>query len=160
VPIYYGDVFFEKDAKSIKLTNGEEYSGADITIQLSKLHTVSGSLVNNSGQPVNSGNVGLYSTTGNSEVGSVSVSEDDATFYIDLVPDGTYTLRVTNAQIVNTQMVRDPHDPNTIVEAKQTTLATYADYQAPLQVNGDIKDLTIAVPDKRAEAAQPAKPSH
>lgn len=156
--VYYGDVFLVKDAKSIKLTDGEEYPDADITIPLSKLHTISGSLVNSSGQPINSGKVTLYTAIDNIEMDAAFVSEEDATFYIDLVPDGAYTIRVTDAQNVNTQIVRDLQNPNMIGDIKRTTLATYADYQAPLEVIGDITGLTIAVPDKRVEAAQPTKP--
>ncbi|MGA3035587.1 MAG: carboxypeptidase-like regulatory domain-containing protein [Terracidiphilus sp.] len=157
--VYYGDVFLEKDAKSIKLTDGEEYPDADITIRLSKLHTVSGSLVNSSGQPINSGKVTLYTAADNIEIDDAFVSEEDATFYIDLVPDGTYTLRVTDAKNVNSQIIRDLQNPNVIGDIKRTTLATYADYQTPLEVTGDITGLTIAVPDKRVEAAQPTRPS-
>ena len=149
VAVYYGDVFLAKDAKSIKLTDGEEYPDADITIPLSKLHTISGSLVSSSGQPINSGKVTLYTAIDNIEMDAAFVSEEDATFYIDLVPDGTYTLRVTDAQNVNTQIVHDRQNPNVIDDIKRTTLATYADYQAPLEVTGDVTGLTIAVPDKR-----------
>lgn len=156
--VYYGDVFLEKDAKSIKLTDGEEYPDADITIPLSKLHTISGSLVSSSGQPINSGKVTL-STADNIEIDVAFVSEEDATFYIDLVPEGTYTLRVTDAQDVNTQIVRDPQNPNMIEDIKRSTLATYADYRAPLEVAGDISGLTITVPDKHVQATRPTGPN-
>ena len=150
--VYYGDVFLEKDAKSIQLTAGEEYPDADITIRLSKLHTISGSLINSSGQPINSGKVALYTAADNIEMDIAFVSEEDATFYIDLVPDGAYTLRVTDARNVNAQFVRDLQNPNIIGDIKRTTLATYADYQAPLEVTGDITGLIITVPDKHVEA--------
>src|SRR5665213_1145084 len=145
---YYGDVFFEKDAKSIKLTDGQEYSGADITIRLSKLHAISGSLVSSSGQPINSGEVTLY-TADNVAIDVASVDGENATFYIDLVPDGAYTLRATEVKNVKTQIVRDTANPNMIGDIKTTTLATYADYQAPLVVTSDISGLTITDPDKR-----------
>ena len=156
--VYYGDVFLEKDARSIKLTDAEEYPDADITIPLSKLHTISGSLVNTSGQPINSGKVTLYTAADNIKIDVAFVSEEDATFYIDLVPDGTYILHVSDAQNVDTQIVRDLKDPNMIGEIKRTTLTTYADYQAPLEVTGDITGLTVAVPDKHVETAQPTRP--
>ncbi len=158
--VYYGDVFLEKDAKSIKLTDGEEYPDADITIPLSKLHTISGSLVNSSGQPINSGRVTLYTAADNIEMDVVFVSEEDGTFDIDLVPEGTYTLRVTNAQNVNSQIVRDVQNPNMIENIKRTTLATYADYQIRLEVTDDITGLTIALPDNRGEAGQLMRPNH
>lgn len=156
--VFYGDVFLEKGAKSIKLTDAEEYPDADITIPLSKLHTISGSLVNTSGQPVNSGKVTLYTATDNIKMDVAFVSEEDATFYIDLVPEGAYILHVSDAQNVDTQIVRDLKNPNMIEEIKRTTLTTYADYQAPLEVTGDITGLTVAVPDKHVEATQPTRP--
>ena len=148
VAAYYGDVFLAKDAKSIKLTDGEEYTDADITIRLSKLHTISGSLVSSSGQPINSGEVALY-TADNVAIDVAFVDGENATFYIDLVPDGPYTLRATEVKNVKTQIVRDPENPNMVGDIKTTTLATYADYQAPLVVTSDITGLTITVPDKR-----------
>jgi len=148
--IYYGDAFLEKEAKTITLTEGEEYSEADITIDLSKLHTVSGWLVNRSGQPINSGKIALYAAD-RTVVDLAFVSEEDATFYIDLVPEGTYIVRVTDAKNVNVQTSRDLQNPNLISDIKRTTLATYADYQAPLEVNGDVSGLAITVPDKRVE---------
>lgn len=149
--IYYGDAFIEKDAKTIRLTEGEEYSEADITIDLSKLHTISGSLVNRSGQPINSGKVALYTADG-TVIDIAFVSEEDATFYIDLVPEGAYILRVTDAKNVTVQTNRDLQNPNLISDIKRTTMATYADYQAPLDVNGDVSGLTITVNAKNVES--------
>ena len=146
--IYYGDVFFDKDAKSIKLTEGEEFSGADITIRLSKLHTISGSLVDGSGQPINSGKVALYTVPDNIQTDVAFVDEDDATFFIDLVPEGSYTLRVTDARNVNVQIVRDSKNPNMVQNIKRTVLQTYGDYQAPLEVTSDITGLNLAIPPK------------
>jgi len=58
--IYYGDVFFQKDAKPIKIGEGEESTGNNITIPLSKIHSISGSLLNVSGHIINAGDVALY----------------------------------------------------------------------------------------------------
>jgi hypothetical protein len=146
--VYYGDVFFKKDAKSIKLTDGEEYSGADITIRLSKLHTISGSLINASGQPINSGQVALYTIPDNIKIDTAFVDEDNATFYIDLVPEGTYTLRITEARDVNVQVDRDSKNPNMIEDIKRTTLESYGDYQARLEVTSDITGLNLTIPPK------------
>jgi hypothetical protein len=153
--VYYGDVFFKKDAKSIKLTDGEEYSGADITFRLSKLHTISGSLTNVSGQPINSGHIALFTVPDNIQIALAFVDEDDATFYIDLVPEGQYTLRVTEARDVNVQVDRDTKDPNQISDIKRTTLQTYGDYQAPLEVTGDITGLNLTVPSRPSQNRPP-----
>jgi hypothetical protein len=146
--VYYGDVFFEKDAKSIKLGEGEESPGADVTIRLSKLHTISGSLINVSGQPINSGHIALFAMPGNVEIASAFVREEDAAFHMDLVPEGTYTLRVTDARDVNSQIVRDAKDPNQIQIIKQTVLRIYGDYEGSIEVLSDLPNLTLTIPSK------------
>ena len=146
--VYYGDVFFEKDAKSIHLGDGEEDTSADITIGLSKLHSISGSLVNLSGQPINYGHIVLFAMPGNIKIGSAFVNEEDATFHIDLVPEGHYTLSVTEARDVNLKIIRDDKDPNQIQDIKRTVLQTYSDYQAPLEVLSDLPSLTLSIPSK------------
>jgi hypothetical protein len=146
--IYYGDVFFEKDAKSIKLGDSEESPGADITIRLAKLHTISGSLINLNGQPINSGNIALFTVPGNIEIANAYVHEEDATFHLDLVPEGQYILRVTEARDVNRKIIRDDKDPNQIQDVKETVLQTYGDYQTPLQVLSDLPNLTLTIPAK------------
>jgi hypothetical protein len=146
--VYYGDVFFEKAAKSIHLGDGEESSGADITIRLSKLHSISGALINVSGQPINSGRIALFTVPGNIEIASAYVHEDSATFHMDLVPEGTYTLHVTEARDVNRQIVRDDKDPNQIQSIKETVLQLYGDYEASLDVLSDVPNLTLTIPSK------------
>jgi hypothetical protein len=148
VSVYYGDSFFESEAKPIKLSDGEEDTGADITIRMSKLHTISGSLVNVSGQPINSGHIVLYTVPGNAKIASSFVDEDDATFRIDLVPEGSYKLRVTDVQDVNRQFMRDEKDPNQIHDVKLTVFQTYGDYEAPLEVLSDLPSLTVTIPPK------------
>jgi hypothetical protein len=149
LPVYYGDVFFEKDAKAIQLGEGEERSGADITMRLAKLHTISGSLVNLSGQPINSGHVTLLTAPGGTVVASAFVPDEDSTYRISLVPEGHYTLRVTEARDVNLQIIRDDKDPNQIQEIKRTVLQTYGDYEAPIDVLSDVSNLTLTIPSKR-----------
>jgi hypothetical protein len=146
--VYYGDVFFEKDAKSIRLGDGEESSGADITIRLSKLHTISGSLINVSGQPINAGHIALFAVPGNIEIASAFVHDEDTAFNMDLVPEGHYTLRVTEARDVSRQIVRDDKDPSQIHDIKETVLQTYGDYEAPLEVLSDLPSLTLTIPSK------------
>lgn len=146
--VYYGDVFFEKDAKSIRLGDSEERSGVDVTIRLSKLHSITGSLINVSGQPINSGHIALLAEPGNIVVASAFVHEDEAVFHMDLVPEGHYTLHVTEARDVNRQFVRDDKDPNQISDFKETVLETYGDYEAPLEVLSDLPNLTLTIPAK------------
>ena len=146
--VYYGDVFFEKDAKPIRLTDGEEESGTDITIRLSKLHLISGSLASLSGQPINSGHIGLFTVPGNIRVASADLNDVDSTFRIDLVPEGHYTLRVTQPRQVNLHVVRDEEDPNEVQEVSRSVVQRYGDYELPLEVLSDIANLTVSLPAK------------
>lgn len=146
--VYYGDVFFEKDAKPIHLGDGEEDTGADITVGLSKLHSISGSFINLSGQPINSGHIVLFAVPGNIKIVSAFVNEKDATFHMDLAPEGHYTLSVTEVRDVNLKIIRDDKDPNQIQDIKRTVLQTYSDYQAPLEVLSDLPSLTLSIPSK------------
>lgn len=147
--IYYGDGFFEKDAKPIKLGEGEESSGADIVIRLSILHTIAGSLLNSSGQVIHSGKVALYTISDNIEVASAILDPDnDASFHMDLVPEGHYILRVSEARDVDGHILRDSKDPNQIQDVKQTVLRTYGNYESPFVVVGDMTGVKLTIPQR------------
>ena len=85
---------------------------------------------------------------GNIKIASAFVNEEDATFHMDLVPEGHYTLRVTEARDVNIQIIRDDKDPNQIQDIKRTVLQTYGNYEAPLEVLSDVPNLTLTIPSK------------
>ncbi len=85
---------------------------------------------------------------GNIKIASAFVNEKDATFHMDLVPDGHYTLSVTEVRDVNLKIIRDDKDPNQIQDIKRTVLQTYSDYQAPLEVLSDLPSLTLSIPSK------------
>lgn len=82
---------------------------------------------------------------GDIKVASAFVDEDEAVFHVDLVPEGHYTLRVTEVRDENVAVVRDTKDPNQISDIKRTVLQTYADYQAPLEVTSDITGLNLTI---------------
>ncbi len=155
--IYYGDSFFEKDAKPIKLGEGEESLSNDITIPLSKLHKISGVILNTSGQPINSGKIELLTASERIPVTDAEVSYDEAAFHLDLVPEGSYIARVTQAADIRRPPTPDFADgliPNT-PEYKDKTLRSYPDYEVPIEVLGDIPSLTLAAPLKSAAKTVP-----
>jgi hypothetical protein len=145
--IYYGDSFFENDAKSIKLRESEESSGNDVIIHLSKLHTITGSLVNVSGQPINTGQIGLFTIPDNIEIGHATVDRNDLSFRMDRVPEGHYTLRVTRASDVLHHTI-PASKPGDEPDEEETVLQTYADYMAPLEVLSDIPTLILTLSPK------------
>lgn len=141
--IYFGDVFFRKDAKLIKLGDGEDSSGDDITIPLSKLHSISGSLQDAAGHLINSGDVALYtSPPDNIEVSKAHIESENSSFHMDYIPEGHYILRVTNARNVSGTA---PTPPSGYQSPKldETAAQIYTPYEAPLEVLGDMSGINL-----------------
>jgi hypothetical protein len=134
--IYSGDVFFQKDAKPIKIVEGEESTGNNITIPLSKIHTISGSLLNVSGHIINAGEIALYTMPDNSKIAHAQVEPENLSFHLDFVPEGHYVLRVTDARDVTRQTI------------EETTVQEYGPYEAPFEVVGDMTAVSLTIPPK------------
>jgi hypothetical protein len=146
--IYSGDVFFQKDAKPIKIVEGEESTGNNITIPLSKIHTISGSLLNVSGHLINAGEIALYTTPDNIKIAQAQVEAEASAFHLDFVPEGHYVLRVTNARDVTRQTIQTP--PGSTGEPKdvETTIQEYGSYEAPFEVIGDMTAVNLTISSK------------
>jgi hypothetical protein len=142
--LYSGDVFRPRDAKAIKLGDGDEADSVDITIPLSKLHSVSGSvLAAGSGRAINAGHVIILYSDENTELASVDIGKEDSAFHFYYVPEGDYILKVTVARDVTREEVSYPAGtvpPTYTVEKK---LRDYDVEPQPLIVHGDITGLTI-----------------
>jgi hypothetical protein len=132
--IFFGDGMRQRDAKTIQIKDGEESDGDNITIQLSKLHSVSGTVVSmETGAAVNSAKLELHYADDDSLVAEAGISADEDQFHFPYVAEGEYTLKVTNA--------RD------IIPGKgdQKPIRTYADASQPLIVKGETSGITIQV---------------
>ncbi len=150
---YSGDVTRKDKGSSIKLSAGEQHDGADITIPVSKLHSVSGTITEQrSGHVINAGQVSLAYDDG-TELVSTSVDKDDSAFHFDFVPEGEYTLKVKNAKDVAREEI--PSAPGTIgpTQSKETTIREYGTQSQPLVVQADSAGIVIAVPGKNAKVA-------
>lgn len=149
--IYSGDTFRQRDAKPIKLEEGEEYSTGDITIPISKLHSVSGSLVEaGSGRVINAGKVVIAYPDDDSQVASTEISKDDNAFHFYYVPEGEYILKVTGAREVTREEVAYP--PGT-VPPTHTVEKKLRDYDAQSQaiiIHGDMMGVTISAQPRPA----------
>jgi hypothetical protein len=155
--IYFGDVFRERDAKPIKLGEGEESSSADITVPISKLHAVSGTvLVAGTGHVVNGGRIAIYYADDDSGLVSAKIDKDDSAFHFYYVPEGEYTLKVTDAHDVTREEV--PYDPGTIPPSHtvEKNIRDYGPQSQPIIINGDMTGVTIQVLPKSTGSA-PAK---
>jgi hypothetical protein len=146
--IYYGDGFRESEAKTIKIGEGEDSSGDDITIRLTKLHTIVGSLIDASGHVINAGDVILYTDPDNIALTGAHVEPDDSAFHFDFVPEGNYVIRILNARDVSAQTVSYPNGQLGPPKVNETITKSYGLYEAPLIVEGDVSGLTITIPSK------------
>jgi len=146
--IYSGDVFFQKDAKPIKIGEGEESTGNNITIPLSKLHSISGSLLSVSGHLIDAGEIALYTMPDNSKIAHAQVESEDSTFHMDFVPEGHYVLRVTNARDVTRETIPPPPGSTDEPKDHETLIQEYGPYEAPFEVTGDMTAVSLTIPPK------------
>ncbi len=147
LPVYSGSVIRRHDAKPIKLEAGEEAADIDITIPISQLHEVSGSLVAKDGHAINGGKVALLFADDRSQFAEVDINPDDSTFHFPYVPEGNYILSVKEARDVG--QVEVPNAPGAIprTHTEHPTLHTYGTTEQPLAVQTDMQSLNISVPD-------------
>ena len=152
LPIFSGGVTRQSDAKHIKLGDGEDDSGEDIVIPISKLHSITGSITQaRTGRVINAGTVALQYPDDNSEAASAKVDKDDSTFHFDFIPEGNYILKVTDARDVTREEISNgPAGTMPPTRTKETTIKNYGEQQQPIVVVGDMSDIVVPVPEKGA----------
>ena len=139
--VYSGDATRKSAAVSFTLSPGEERTGEDITIPLTKLHTISGVVTAaRDGHPVNAGNLALMSPEDKELVADAEIASD-GTFQIEAVPEGSYILRI-----------RDAHD--TMKGSSEKITSRYGDLEQPLKIESDVPNLALAVPETKQSAAR------
>ncbi len=151
---FYGDAFRTRDAKPIKVGEGDDLSGLTVTVKLSALHSLSGALLEaSSGRPVNAGKVSLFWKDDDTELATTQVHEEEDAFRFDYVPEGEYVLRVKDARdVVRTAVPNcDGCMPETHTEEK--LVRSFGPVEQPLVVVGDMPALNISVPAAAAAAA-------
>jgi hypothetical protein len=154
IAFFSGSTSHKRDAAPFKLGTGEERTGEDITIPLSKLHTVSGELLAaHDGHVLTGGHIQLLDPDDKSVVEETSLTRADNSFHLLFVPEGNYILHVDNASDVTYQEV--PYPPGTMPPTHEEahTLHWYGTLDQPLTVHDDTPGLSISVPEKGAAAA-------
>lgn len=155
LPVYLGDVFRQHDATTIKLDDGEQSSGADITIPVTQLHTVSGTLTAKDGHPINSGKIELLYPDTREVLNSVEPA-DDGTFHFTYAPEGSYVLKVERAQDTTRYHVPDgPNGYRIDIHPEHT----YETVEQPLLVHTDIQSLNLIVPDRPTPTSASKSPT-
>jgi hypothetical protein len=158
--VYYGDAVRQRDAKTIKLGDGEQSEGNDIEVSLTKLHSVSGTLLDSvTGQTVNGGRVELHDVDDNEMIANTTVGGNDDAFHFLYVPEGEYTLKVTNPREVTREEVSNcPDAPSggciPATHTKETTVQAYANAQQPIAIHNDVTGVTVSIQPK-----PPVKPA-
>ncbi len=150
--VYFGDAFRASKAKPVKVETAGSAFTADITIPLSKLHTIRGHVVlKSTGDPPRAGGVILqYADT--HETARVGIFDNSGEFAIFYVPEDSYVLEAAASpeplpdfseedvggawgfSAMGFRMDPDPKLPGGLVSV-------------PLLVTGDVSGITISVPD-------------
>jgi hypothetical protein len=144
---YSGDTPRQRDAKPFKLEDGEDLPSQNLTIPITKLHGVAGSIVEQkTGRAINKGMVALLYADDNSELTKAEVTPDEAGFHFSFVPEGEYLLKVTEASDVRHEEIANPPGTMPPTHTKDTVLRTYTggDPQ-PVIVHGDMEGLNLPV---------------
>jgi len=150
--IYLGDTFRKKDAKTIKVGDGEQVGGLDITIPGNGLHAVRGVVTaKRDDHALSQAHIELLYADDREVVRSVDVHDEGGEFEFSYVPVGQYILRLSGA--ADTERV-ERHEFNSNF-TENRTLRMYGETELPLLVQGDMSGVDLAAPDlPAAKAAQ------
>jgi hypothetical protein len=136
--IYPGDTFRPRDAKPLKVEEGEAATSIDVDVPLSKLYSVSGAVLRpGSESPANSAHLSLTFADTGEELTSTDVDADDGSFRFDFVPAGNYILQAKKIATVERTEVSNGENsvPPTHTETK--TISSYGDVSVPLLLTTD-----------------------
>jgi hypothetical protein len=143
--IYFGGSTSRDQAKPLTLRHSEELAEANITVAMSKLHLVSGTVVAASdGHPIDRATISLVDTVDGNPVREAPVS-GAGRFTMPLVPEGKYLLRVSDA--MDGQIQTTPVESGTGTSSQFVPQHVYGNAQQPLVVSGDVSGLTVKVPE-------------
>jgi hypothetical protein len=142
---FYGNgTPFIDQAATFTLRADEQRTGQDMTLPISKLHKLTGRIATGAnGHFANSATVELISTTTGKAIAGTNIDREDSLFRFELVPEGDYTLHITNVWDVGS-------DP----DGAQSVLKTYGNVDLPLILRGDTLDITATVPANQADPAE------
>jgi hypothetical protein len=150
LPLYSGSALRLRDAAVIKTDAGQETPSVDLTLPLSKLHSVSGTLVTKSGHTINAGKVALLYADTREELTNVPINRDDNQFHFLYVPEGNYVLAVQEAKDVTQVEVPNPAGSNPKMHLEDKTVNTYGTTEQPLVLEGEQPSVLVTVPEKSA----------
>jgi hypothetical protein len=129
-------------------------ASADFSVPVSKLHSITGTLVDaRTGHIINAGSI-TFSTVpaadgSSEELGSARVDNDDPTFRVDFIPEGNYLVHVTGARDVIREAIPLCAGCVGIQQFKEIVVKHYASYEGPYMVQNDAVGVTFPIPASR-----------
>ena len=149
--VYAGNVFRQTQAARIKLEAAEERPNEEIVVSLSKLHLVSGTLVNRSGAVVNGGMVLLFDGAEKMPQARAEVGKDGA-FHFSFVPEGTYRLDAYGVDLVPAQVPAAQAAGTGVITQGNNMVKMYGWQRQTLLVQNDVTGLVVTLPDATPKA--------
>lgn len=149
VHIYFGDAVRMRDAKTVSVGTGEDRSGVDITVPISKLHSVSGTVVSEQDEhPLDSGTVLLLDAFDRSTMMEAWLNPATGTFELNFVPEGEYVLKVSSAadSVVETGKIPGLQAGT---YTRRKAVRDYVDTEQPLSVRGEISGVVVEMIAKK-----------
>jgi len=156
LPFYGTGTPHLSEAKPVTLPAGQEIPGQDMMIPIAKLHKLTGRVAaGRDAHYVNAATVSLVSRDDNKELASTDISREDGLFHFEFVPDGDYTLKVTEARD-SVWETPAPTQNNPIPSEKERIIATFGDTEEPIILRGDmLGTLATVSPDTVPNASKP-----
>ena len=155
--VYNGGALREKDIKGVDVKDGEQRDDVEVVFPLNGLHTISGSVVAKmDNHAVNSGSVMLKDPETKLAVRNTMV-EQDGTFRLNYVPDGTYLVAVGGA--ADTQPKTGDGSGGQFARMMNSKIVRgFGDAETSVIVKGDVEGLVLQVPDAPVKVAKPPSP--
>jgi len=142
------------DAATFTVGPGQERSGEDLTIPLTKLHRVTGMVVaKRDGHKVDAAKVVLTYRDDGKELATAEVGREDGVFRFEFVPEGDYVVKTADARDVVWETVKNPPGMFPATTEKERLTTAYGAAEQPLLLRGEMSDVVLTVPDKAASKA-------
>ncbi len=152
LPVYLGDTVRETEAKTATLEEGQQMDGQNITVPVSRMHTIAGALVDaRTGQALNAGHVALVYADSGKELVSATVDPETNTFALPFVMEGEYKLTTKDAREVRYEETGDPDNDPFHQNRKEVLLRGYGPGEVPVVVQGEMSGVTLPVEAKTAK---------
>lgn len=146
--IYVGNSASRATAKPITLHQGEEHPGADITVAISKMHVLSGTVVaERDGHPLDRATVSLVDSADGTLIKEEPVF-GNGRFAMQFVPEGEYLLKISDA--IDGTMQTGLLENGTGTYTRFVPHHVYANAEQSLTVAGDVSGFAIKVPEPAA----------